>query len=95
MARRPPQRSVEENLTDALERAEDALAAVTRIAIEQIRAGSETSQHVEAAERDMRSALRQLVLAERDVHARPIPRSSHGEQPEATTDRRPPIKHLA
>jgi hypothetical protein len=54
----------------ALELTEEALAEVTQIAIEEIRDGLEASNHVDAAERDMRSALRQLVLAEREVRAR-------------------------
>ena len=59
-----------ETLTRALELTEEALGKITRIAIEQIREGVETSNHVEAAERDMRTALRQLVLAERELLAR-------------------------
>lgn len=46
--------------------------AAARIAIEQIHGGVETGSHVEAAERDMRSALRQLVLAERELQSRAL-----------------------
>jgi hypothetical protein len=54
----------------ALELTEGALAEVTQIAIEEIRDGLESSNHIDAAEREMRSALRQLVLAERELNAR-------------------------
>jgi hypothetical protein len=64
----------DQNITGAIARAleltEEALAEVTQIAIEEIRDGLEASNHVDAAERDMRSALRQLVLAERELRAR-------------------------
>jgi hypothetical protein len=53
-----------------VELAEEALAQVSRIAIEEIRSGLESSQHVMSAEREMRSALRQLVLAERELRGR-------------------------
>jgi hypothetical protein len=59
-----------ETLALALECTEDALAQVARIAIEEIHSSLETSSHVQAAERDMRSALRQLVLAERELRSR-------------------------
>ena len=55
----------------AIELTEQALGQVARIAIEQIHGGIESSSHVEAAERDMRSALRQLVLAERELRSKP------------------------
>jgi len=54
----------------AVELTEQALSQVARIAIDQIHGGVETGTHVEAAERDMRSALRQLVLAERELRSR-------------------------
>jgi hypothetical protein len=60
----------------ALELTEQALGQVARIAIEQIHGGVETGGHIEAAERDMRSALRQLVLAEREVQARSARRAA-------------------
>jgi hypothetical protein len=44
---------------------EEALGEVTRAGLEQIRAGVEVSAHIEAAERDLRNALRQLVMANR------------------------------
>jgi flagellar basal body-associated protein FliL len=56
-----------EELSDrAVELTEDALSQVTRLAIELIRRGKESSPHVEAAERELRNALRQLVAAKRE-----------------------------
>ncbi len=66
----------------ALELTEEALGQIARIAVEEIHSGLETSNHVEAAERDMRSALRQLVLAERELRAKSPPvigREARGE----------------
>jgi hypothetical protein len=57
-------------LAQAIELTEEALTKVTQIAIEEIRDGIEASNHVDAAERDMRTALRQLVLAERELRER-------------------------
>jgi hypothetical protein len=54
----------------AIELTEDALEQVARIAVEGIHGGLDASSHVEAGERDMRNALRQLVLAERELHSR-------------------------
>jgi hypothetical protein len=62
--------SITQNLARAIELSDEALAQVARITVEGIRRGLPTSSHVEAAERDMRSALRQLVLAERELHSR-------------------------
>ena len=62
---------VAESMERALGLAEEALEQIARIAVEQIRRGIESSNHVEAAERDLRSALRQLVLAQREWHAPP------------------------
>ncbi len=53
----------------ALELAEDTLEQISRIAVEQIRKGVESS-HIAAAEREMRSTLRQLVLAQREWHTK-------------------------
>lgn len=50
----------------AIEMTESALSEVDHLAIEQVRRVAEVSSHIEAAERDLRSALRQLVLAERE-----------------------------
>jgi hypothetical protein len=50
----------------ANEMTENALSEVNRLAMEQIRRGAEISSHIEAAERDLRGVLRQLVLSERD-----------------------------
>jgi len=60
---------VAETMERALGLAEEALEQIARIAVEQIRRGVESSNHVEAAERDLRSALRQLVLAQREWRA--------------------------
>jgi hypothetical protein len=66
----------------AVELTEQALSQVARIAIEQIHGGVETGTHIEAAERDMRSALRQLVLAERELQSRAAARRAPEELPE-------------
>ncbi|HTX31307.1 MAG TPA: hypothetical protein VMD09_07970 [Solirubrobacteraceae bacterium] len=68
-------------MASAVELTEQALGQVARIAIEQIHDGVETGTHVEAAERDMRSALRQLVLAERELHSRSTPRRAPADSP--------------
>jgi hypothetical protein len=73
--------SVLATMTRAIELTEQALGQVARIAIEQIHGGVETGNHVEAAERDMRSALRQLVLAERELQSRSRARKPPEEQP--------------
>ncbi len=54
----------------AIEMTESALAEVSHVAMEQIRRGAEISSHVEAAERDLRGVLRQLVLGERETTQR-------------------------
>jgi hypothetical protein len=64
-------RDISETIARALELTEEALSEVARIAIEEIHSGLEASNHVQAAERDMRSALRQLVMAERDLRSKP------------------------
>jgi len=65
----PGDAHVAEIMERALGLAEETLEQIARIAVEQIRRGAESSNHVEAAERDLRSALRQLVLAQREWHA--------------------------
>lgn len=72
--------SIVATLARALDLTEEALGQVARIAIEEIHTGLESSNHVQAAERDMRSALRQLVLAERELRSRPALRG----RPEGT-----------
>lgn len=72
--------SIGPTMARALELTEEALGQVARIAIEEIHSGLESSNHVQAAERDMRSALRQLVLAERELRARPPARAAPGER---------------
>jgi hypothetical protein len=62
--------SIGATLARAIELSDDALAQVARVTVEGIRFGLPTSSHIEAAERDMRSALRQLVLAERELRSR-------------------------
>jgi hypothetical protein len=62
--------SINQTMARALELTEEALREVARIAIEEIHTGLESSTHVEAAERDMRSALRQLVLADRELRSK-------------------------
>ena len=62
--------SISITMARAIQLTEDALEEVARIAVEEIHCGLEASSHVEAGERDMRSALRQLVLAERELRSR-------------------------
>jgi ATPase subunit of ABC transporter with duplicated ATPase domains len=82
--------SGDERLGELLERAlqltEDTLEHIARIAVEQIREGAESSSHIEAAERDVRSALRQLVLAQRESRAKPTAGMSGGDQVKVLTD---------
>jgi hypothetical protein len=68
---KPNDQSIIATLAQAIELSDEALAQVARITIEAIRSGLEVSSHVEAAEREMRSALRQLVLAERELRTGP------------------------
>jgi hypothetical protein len=82
----PSDSRVAEIMERALQLAEDALEQITRIAVEQIRKGVESSNHVEAAERDMRSALRQLVLAQREWNDKAAPRVRLGEQADVIVD---------
>jgi hypothetical protein len=63
--------SIIATLARAIELSDEALAQVARVTVEGIRFGLPASSHIEAAERDMRSALRQLVLAERELRSRP------------------------
>jgi hypothetical protein len=75
-------RNVIATMARALELTEEALGEVARIAIEEIHSGLESSNHVQAAERDMRSALRQLVLADRELRSRSGTRANVDERPE-------------
>ncbi len=70
MVPRKSEQSIIVTTTKAIELTEEALAQVAQVAVEGIHCGLDTSSHVEAAERDMRDALRQLVLAEREVRSR-------------------------
>jgi hypothetical protein len=65
-AEHPPSNEVDELLNRALETTEEALAQVTRLAIQRIRRGTENPPHLDAAERDLRSALRQLATLSRE-----------------------------
>ncbi len=49
----------------ALASTEAALAQLTTVVVENIRLGGDVSPQIEAAERDLRNALRQLSLAKR------------------------------
>jgi prophage DNA circulation protein len=68
-------RNITSTLARALELTEEALSEVARIAIEEIHSDLESSNHVQAAERDMRSALKQLVMADRDLRAKSVART--------------------
>lgn len=88
-------RDIIATMARALELTEQALSEVARIAIEEIHSGLESSNHVEAAERDMRSALRQLVMAERELRSKPGMRANVHEPegiarvvPGASSDRK-------
>lgn len=70
----------------ALELTEAALGEVAQIAVEQIHSGLESTSHMEAAERDMSSALRQLFLAERELRFRSGLRTSPDMLPEDNAD---------
>jgi outer membrane protein TolC len=70
-AERTSGEEVDELLDRALETTEEALAQVTRLAIQRIRRGAETPPHLEAAERDLRSALRQLASLRRERRVSP------------------------
>ena len=61
--------SVIEEMARTVELTEEALAQLGRIAIEEIHSGLQTSSHLEAAEHDLRTALRELVLAESQLRA--------------------------
>ncbi len=72
---------VEISFDKAIEMTENALSEVGQVAREQIRRGAEVSSHIEAAERDLRGALRQLVLAEREPPPSPD-RAMNGPPPD-------------
>jgi hypothetical protein len=80
------QRGDPDRLALALQDTQQALAQVPQIAIEEIRDGLEAGDHVQAAERDMRSALRQLVLAEREPRRQTLPRVNLSARPIVTAD---------
>jgi len=51
----------------ALQLTEAALGQLMRVVVQSIRSGGGASPHVEAAERDLRSALRQLSVVKRNT----------------------------
>ena len=51
-------RDVAERFGVALEQTQEALSQVQQVAVEEIRIGLQASHHVEAAERELRGALR-------------------------------------
>ncbi len=53
----------------ALKSTEQALSHLMKVAMEEIRGGADASPHVQAAERDLRNALKQLSLAKRASRA--------------------------
>ena len=61
---------VSDGLGIAVQHLEAAISQVQRAAVAEIRTGLEIDPHTEAAERDMCSALRQLVLAQREAERR-------------------------
>jgi hypothetical protein len=77
---------VPEIMERALQLAEDTLEQIMRITVEQIRRGTEASNHIDAAERDMRSALRQLVMAQREWEAKSRRRATSDETARVTVD---------
>lgn len=77
--------SIAARVERAIELSDEALGEVAQIATEGIRFGLEANSHVEAAERDMRAALRQLVLAERELRSQHRLRPRPDEQPEGIT----------
>ena len=88
--------SIVATLARAIELSDEALAQVARTTVEGIRFGLPASSHVEAAERDMRSALRQLVLAERELRSRPRLGPRLERQPERIAEvlpAPPPAEH--
>jgi hypothetical protein len=59
-------RAADSSLDLALRATETALGEVSKVVMDDIRAHGQTSPHIEAAERDLRTALRQLGLAKRE-----------------------------
>ena len=70
----------------AIELTEEALGEVARIAVEGIHHGIKDRAHVEAAERDMRSALGQLIRAERELRSRPGLAPDRDARPEGVAE---------
>ena len=59
--------------------AEEALALLARVALDEVHQGVEASSHLEAAEHDLRGAVRGTVLAERDLRCRLRPEAEPDE----------------
>jgi hypothetical protein len=59
-------RAADSPLGLALRATETALGELSKVVMDDICAGGEVSPHVEAAERDLRNALKQLGLARRE-----------------------------
>jgi hypothetical protein len=59
--------------------AEEALALLARVALDEIHQGLEASSHLEAAEHDLRGAVRETVLAERDLRYKLRPEAEPDE----------------
>jgi hypothetical protein len=74
----------------AIELTEATLQDLARIAVEGIHHGEKASAHAEAAERDMRSALRQLVRTQRELEARAALKSDFDEAPRGIAEVVPP-----
>jgi hypothetical protein len=65
----------------ARELAEETLGLLARVALAEVHRGLEAGAHLEAAERDLRGSVRQLVLAERDLRSR-----SQNAEPDEVSD---------
>jgi hypothetical protein len=75
---RPSDEHVIGTIVQARALAEEALALLARVALDELHQGLEASSHLEAAEHDLRGAVRETVLAERDLR--------YQLQPEAEPD---------
>ena len=68
-------------VTQARELAEQALGLLARLALDEVHQGLEAGDHVESAEHELRMTVRDLVLAERELHYR-----SAQQDPDEITD---------
>lgn len=69
-------------VTHARELAEQALGLLAQAALDEVHHGLEAGNHVEAAEHELRMTVRDLVLAERELHYR----SGAQQDPDEITD---------